>query len=98
MLGLAPSGSRTREKAPPRTGPDSSLQLRFGKERFAPRVTRVGVLRDPTRGPGIGQFAVIHAMAPPHAVELTPIDANDPVETQSREIAAFAGFPNSGLL
>jgi putative ABC transport system substrate-binding protein len=37
-------------------------------------------------------------MAPPHAVELTPIDALDPVETQSREIAAFASFPNSGLI
>jgi putative ABC transport system substrate-binding protein len=37
-------------------------------------------------------------MAPPHAVELTPIDALDPVETQSREIAAFASFPNSGMI
>ena len=65
---------------------------------IAPHVTRVGVLRDPTRGYGIGQFAVIQAMAPPHAVELTPIDAHDPVATQSREIAAFANFPNSGLI
>ena len=45
---------------------------------IAPHVTRVGVLRDPTRGYGIGQFAVIQAMAPPHAAELTPIDAHDP--------------------
>ena len=29
---------------------------------IAPHVTRVGVLRDPTRGPGIGQFAVIQAI------------------------------------
>jgi putative tryptophan/tyrosine transport system substrate-binding protein len=65
---------------------------------IAPHVTRVGVLRDPTRGPGIGQFAVIQAMAPPHVVELTPIDARGPVESQSREIAAFASFPNSGLI
>jgi putative tryptophan/tyrosine transport system substrate-binding protein len=65
---------------------------------IAPHVTRVGVLRDPTRGPGIGQFAVIQAMASPHAVELTPIDARGPVESQSREIAAFASFPNSGLI
>jgi ABC-type uncharacterized transport system substrate-binding protein len=65
---------------------------------IAPHVTRVGVLRDPTRGYGIGQFAVIQAVAPPHAVELTPINAHDPVETQSREIAAFASFPNSGLI
>jgi len=31
-------------------------------------VTRVAVVRDPTRGPGIGQFAVIQAMAPPRSV------------------------------
>jgi ABC-type uncharacterized transport system substrate-binding protein len=65
---------------------------------IAPGVTRVAVVRDPTRGPGIGQFAVIQAMAPTHAVELTPINANDPVETQAREIAAFASSPNSGLI
>jgi putative ABC transport system substrate-binding protein len=64
---------------------------------IAPHVTRVGVLRDPTRGPGIGQFAVIQAMAPPHTMELSPIDTLDP-ETQTREIAAFATFPNSGLI
>ena len=63
---------------------------------IAPHVTRVGVLRDPTRGPGIGRFAVIQAMAPPHAVELTPIDMHNPLETQTREIAAFASVPNSG--
>jgi putative tryptophan/tyrosine transport system substrate-binding protein len=65
---------------------------------IAPAVKRVAVLRDPTRGPGIGQFAVIQAMAPPHAVELTPIDTHDPLETQTREIAAFASVPNSGLI
>src|SRR5262245_42873700 len=36
---------------------------------IAPSVTRAAVLRDSTRGPGIGQFAVIQAMALPHAVE-----------------------------
>jgi putative ABC transport system substrate-binding protein len=65
---------------------------------IAPGVTRVAVVRDPTRGPGIGQFAVIQAMAQTHAVELTPINANDPVETQTRDIAAFASSPNSGLI
>ena len=54
---------------------------------IAPRVTRVAVLRDPTRGPGIGQFAVIQAMTPPHAVELTPINANDSPEIQTKRIA-----------
>jgi putative ABC transport system substrate-binding protein len=66
---------------------------------ISPHVTRVGVLRDPTRGPGIGQFAVIQAMASPHAVELTPIDALEPVEIiQTRGIAEFAALPNSGLI
>jgi ABC-type uncharacterized transport system substrate-binding protein len=65
---------------------------------IAPRVTRVGVVRDPTRGPGIGQFAVIQAMASLHAVELTPINAADPRETQTERIAVFASSPNSGLI
>jgi ABC-type uncharacterized transport system substrate-binding protein len=65
---------------------------------IAPRVTRVAVARDPTRGPGIGQFAVIQALAPVHGVELVPINANDPLEAQSRRIAAFAAFPNGGLI
>jgi putative ABC transport system substrate-binding protein len=65
---------------------------------IAPRVTRVAVLRDPTRGPGIGQFAVIQAMARPHAVELTPINAHDPIETKAKRIAAFAAVPNGGLI
>jgi putative ABC transport system substrate-binding protein len=64
----------------------------------APRMTRVAVLRDPTRGPGIGQFAVIQAMARPHAVELTPINAHDPTETKARRMAAFAAAPNGGLI
>jgi putative tryptophan/tyrosine transport system substrate-binding protein len=64
----------------------------------APRVTRVAVVRDPTRGPGIGQFAVIQAMAAPHAVELTPINAADPVEAQAVRLAAFASSPNGGVI
>jgi putative tryptophan/tyrosine transport system substrate-binding protein len=65
---------------------------------IVPRVTRVAVVRDPTRGPGIGQFAVIQAMAPQHAVELTPVDAHNPVESQAKRIAAFASAPNGGLI
>jgi putative ABC transport system substrate-binding protein len=64
----------------------------------APRITRVAVLRDSTRGPGIGQFAVIQAMARPHAVELTPINAHDPTEAKIRRIADFAASPNGGLI
>jgi len=39
----------------------------------APSVSRVAVIRDPRIGPGIGQFAVIQAMAP-ELVELFPVD------------------------
>jgi putative tryptophan/tyrosine transport system substrate-binding protein len=64
---------------------------------IAPSVSRVAVLRDATRGPGIGQFAVIQAMAPPHRVELSPINAGDPAEME-RGIAAIARFPDGGLV
>jgi putative ABC transport system substrate-binding protein len=64
---------------------------------IAPNLSRVAVLRDATRGPGIGQFAVIQAMAPPHRVELSPINAGDPAEME-RGIAAFARFANAGLI
>jgi putative ABC transport system substrate-binding protein len=64
---------------------------------IAPNVSRVAVLRDATRGPGIGQFAVIQAMAPPHRVELSPINAGDPAEME-RGIAAFARIPDAGLV
>jgi putative ABC transport system substrate-binding protein len=64
---------------------------------IAPNVSRVAVLRDATRGPGIGQFAVIQAMAPPHRVELSPINAGDPAEME-RGIAAIARFPDGGLV
>jgi putative ABC transport system substrate-binding protein len=64
---------------------------------IAPNLSRVAVLRDATRGPGIGQFAVIQAMAPPHRVELSPINAGDPAEME-RGIAALARFANAGLI
>ena len=64
---------------------------------IAPNVSRVAVLRDATRGPGIGQFAVIQAMASPHGVELSPVNAGDPAEME-RGIAVFARSANAGLI
>src|SRR5271169_1814264 len=64
---------------------------------LAPNLSRVAVLRDATSAPGIGQFAVIQAMAPPHRVELSPINASDPAEME-RGIAAIARTPNAGLV
>ena len=62
---------------------------------IAPNLSRVAVLRDATRGPGIGQFAVIQAMA--HGVELSPVNAGDPAEME-RGIALFARSANAGLI
>ena len=64
---------------------------------LAPNLSRVAVLRDATSAPGIGQFAVIQAMAPPHRVGLSPINASDPAEME-RGIAAIARTPNAGLV
>jgi putative ABC transport system substrate-binding protein len=64
---------------------------------IAPNVSRVAVLRDPTRVPGIGQFAVIQAMAPQHLVEFSLISPGDPAE-MVREIGAIARSPNAGLV
>jgi putative tryptophan/tyrosine transport system substrate-binding protein len=64
---------------------------------LAPDLSRVAVLRDATFGPGIGQFAVIQAIAPPHRVELSPINAGDPAEIE-RGIAAVARKANAGLV
>jgi putative ABC transport system substrate-binding protein len=64
---------------------------------IAPHLTRVAVLRDATRGPGIGQFAVIQAIAPPYRVELSPINAGDPAEME-RGIEKFSRSANSGLI
>ena len=65
-------------------------------KQVAPRVTRVGVLRDPSLAAGIGQLAGIQAVAPSFGVELTPIDVRDASEIE-RAITKFAG-PNGGLI
>jgi putative ABC transport system substrate-binding protein len=66
-------------------------------KQIAPQVTRAGVVRDPTRGPGIGQFAVVQAIAPSLGMELSPINALDVSEMES-EITEFARSPNGGLV
>jgi ABC-type uncharacterized transport system substrate-binding protein len=66
-------------------------------KQIAPHVTRAAVIRDPTRGPGIGQFAVVQATAPALGMELSPINALDVSEMESG-IAEFARSPNGGLI
>jgi ABC-type uncharacterized transport system substrate-binding protein len=65
---------------------------------IAPNLTRIAILRDPAIAAGIGQFAVIQAMAPPSfGLELNPIDVRDAGEIE-RDVAAFARGSNGGLI
>ena len=63
---------------------------------IVPDVARVAVLREPGTA-GVGQWAVIQAMASPLNIELTPIDTRDPAAIE-RAISAFAREPNGGLI
>ena len=62
-----------------------------------PAVTRMAVIRDPNSSTGIGQWAVIQAMAPSIGVELSLINIRDAGEIE-RDITAFARSPNGGLI
>src|SRR6516164_9419111 len=64
---------------------------------IAPSVTRAAVLRDPTFVAGIGQFAVIQAVAPSAGIEVSPIDLREQNQIE-RAIATFAQSPNGGLI
>src|SRR5262245_1314760 len=64
---------------------------------IAPSVARAGVLRDSTVGSGIGQYAIIQAVAPSLGVELRPIEVHDTSEIE-RAVVAFARLPNGGLI
>jgi putative ABC transport system substrate-binding protein len=64
---------------------------------IAPSVTRAAVLRDPATPAGIGQFAVIQALAPPLGLDVSSINVRDPREIE-RAVATFARFANGGLI
>jgi putative ABC transport system substrate-binding protein len=66
-------------------------------KQIAPNVTRVAVLREPTSTAGIGQFAVIEAVAPSLGIEATAINVSDPREME-RGVEAFARTTNGGLI
>jgi putative tryptophan/tyrosine transport system substrate-binding protein len=65
---------------------------------IAPGVTRVAVLRDPTTTAGIGQFAVIQAVAPSVGMEVSPIAIDTNAAEIERAISDFAREPNGGLI
>ena len=64
---------------------------------IAPSVTRAAVLRDAAIASGVGQYAIIQALAPSLGIELRPIDLHDPAEIE-RGVLAFAREPNCGLI
>jgi putative tryptophan/tyrosine transport system substrate-binding protein len=66
-------------------------------KQLAPNVTRAAVLRDAATATGIGQFAVIQAVAPPLGVDVSPIDLRNAAEIE-RAIATFARRSNGGLI
>jgi putative tryptophan/tyrosine transport system substrate-binding protein len=65
-------------------------------QEIAPSISQVAVIRDPRMGPGVGQFAVIQAVAPV-GLELFPVNAISAGEIE-RGVAAFARSPNGGLI
>jgi putative tryptophan/tyrosine transport system substrate-binding protein len=66
-------------------------------KQIAPAVTRAAVIRDSKTAAGIGQWAVIQAMAPSMGIELSLVNIHDAGQIES-DIAAFARLPNGGLI
>jgi putative ABC transport system substrate-binding protein len=64
---------------------------------IAPRVARVAILREPGAA-GIGQWAIIQAVAQSFGIELKPIDLAQSPDEVKRAISSFAGDPNGGLV
>jgi len=66
-------------------------------KQIAPRVTRVGVLRDAKIPGGTGTMGAIQAATSSFRVELKALDVND-AATIERGLSAFAREPNGGLI
>jgi putative tryptophan/tyrosine transport system substrate-binding protein len=64
---------------------------------IAPRVKRVGVIRDPNFTAGIGQWGAIQGAAPAAGVEAIPLNMRDVAEIE-RAVAAVARLGNGGLI
>jgi len=66
-------------------------------KQIAPPVTRAAAIRDSKTSAGIGQWAVIQAMAPSMGIELSLINIRDAAQIEL-DIAAFARSSNGGLI
>ena len=74
----------------------SAKWLELLKE-VTPRVTRVGVLRDPAVSSGTAQFGAIQSVAPSLGAEVSPINLRDSPEI-GRGVTTFARSANGGLI
>jgi len=80
-----------------------SLDYAFGAKwlellkEIAPRVSRVGVLRDPATSGAAGQLGAIQGAASLLRVELTTLDVREPAVIE-RSMALLAREPNGGLI
>jgi putative ABC transport system substrate-binding protein len=74
----------------------SAKWLELLKE-ITPQLTRAAVLRDPALPEGVGQFAIIQAVAPSFGVELRSVDVRERGEIE-RAVTAFARSANGGLI
>src|SRR5262249_41784919 len=74
----------------------SGKWLEFLKE-IGPSLTRAIVIWGTAINPGIGQFAIIQAVATSAGVDLKPVNLSDAGEVE-RAITAFARAPNGGLI
>jgi len=63
----------------------------------APKVTRAGIIRDPTVAAGLGMWAAIQSASPATGIEVSPINMTDADEIE-RAVAAFAQAQNGGLI
>jgi putative ABC transport system substrate-binding protein len=97
--GLVETLARPGGNATGLTGFESGRTEKFLEllKQIAPGVTRVAVIRNPTRGGGKANFAAIQAAASPLQMEVSAIDLRD-VDAIERGIANFAGTPNGGLI
>ena len=97
--GLVETLARPGGNATGLTGFESGRTEKFLEllKQIAPGVTRVAVIRNPTRGGGKANFAALQASASPLQMEVSAIDLRD-VDAIERGIANFAGAPNGGLI
>jgi putative ABC transport system substrate-binding protein len=64
---------------------------------IAPKVTRAAIVRDPGTPAGIGQWAVIQAVADVVGMEMVPVSARD-TDALVRELDEFAQVPGGGMI